>query len=255
MNKIEVQHYKKVKLENIIFYKPTENTFDLKNYISKCRYVGKDNNKKKFFIQTPKLKIDSDLVYDKITNSFKFDCLFSKKQPEFYNFFYSFEKFLIGHIAKNSEKWFGIKFDKSKTEKLFRSKILPPEYLSSLPKLLLDIKIIDGSINCKFFDEYDKLTTADKFTKGKETIFILSLNEIIFEEDNFYANWKINQIKIFENQVNKNKYMFIDDENISDEETEYIYDIIDSEIKDSLSEMSNIVSNPITKNIPKDQII
>ena len=86
--------------------------------------------------------------------------------------------------------------------------------------------------------------------QNKEIIVILQLQEICFREDKFFANWKVHQIKIPSYPFEQDKYMFVDDEQMSnEEETEYILNIIDSEMNASISEPQywNIVPKPSLK--------
>lgn len=223
MNDIKIQHYKNVNMDKIKFHRPTKNTT---KFISKCWYIA-DGEQKKFVVQTPKLKLNDDLKYDKVNGSFNLNCLFSKNQSKFSNFIHDIEQFLINSVTNNSKEWFDVRFNKLNTTKLFRSMITSV----SQTTFLLKTKII----NYNLFSA----------TTGKKVAFIMSLNSIIFEEDIFYADWIINQVKIFDSP--ENKYMFIDDCTTDDES---LYDIINSEIteitKSSLDELDD-VENQIKK--------
>lgn len=243
MDKIEVQCYKNVNINNLVINSPSTS---IDKYTSICEYTINQSQKKKFYMKTPKLKLNSEL--QSFDDLFKFECLFSKTHPDFYNFFYDFEKYLIKKIIMNSKEWFNIKFDEIKVKNIFQSQIYPPESLSLVPKLVFEMPIVDGKIQCSIFDEYDKQITLDKLTKDKEVILILTLPDIVFKKDIFYANWIITQIKVFDNSVNEKEYMFIeDDDHFSDENIKNIYDIIDTEINDSLSDHAKCINMQICK--------
>lgn len=229
---IKIQYYKKINITNIRLDKPIEYIHNSNKYISKCKYINKN-----LYIQTPKLKLNNDINVNDENIIFQLDFVSDNITSDFYIFFNNLEKYLIDEITKNSKIWFGIEFDKLKTEQLFTSNIKNQQ-------LILNI---NNKINQNLFNDKNEKINLNKIVKESKLIFILNLKEIILEKDKFSINWIINRIKICNNI---DKYLFIDD--MSNDE-EYIYNIIDYEIKETLSDIpknnSNIITTPIINNI------
>lgn len=227
MSKVKIQNYKNININDIIFLEPLSNITKKNNkYISKCKYI--ENNKNiNLFIKTPILKLES-IDYDK---DLIFNLFFSKEDPLFYDFFYNLEFYLINYVSLNSKKWFDIEFNLNKIKRLYSSNIKLPKNLTNMPIFSINLPINDYNYETKIIDENNNNIKIDKLASNNSNIeMIINLKGFIFEENKFYIDWNIYQIKLYSNIKKENDYLFED----SDSVVEYIYDIIDSEISDNI---------------------
>lgn len=229
MSKTDVYHYKDVDFNNFYIYEPQFNE-EYNCFVSQVRYKNKEDKQKKFLLQTPKLKIKSEMICDEKNDRFSFLCNFPLKHPEFYSFMYKLEKYIINTITRNSVKWLDTKFNLHTVEDLYDSCIRPSEDMN-INKIKLNMEVVDGSIQCKIFDKYESLITADKLVEDRDVVVVLEFKEIIYHEHKFYSNWKVYQMKLPNYPYGTKKYKFIDDEDINEDidETEYIHEVFASE--------------------------
>lgn len=219
----DILYYTDINLNDIIITKPQINNKD-NNYFSYIKYKNKN---RKFILQTPKLKIASDVIFNKKNNIYYYKCEFTDKHPEFYKIMYDIDKYILKNIVHNSESWFGSLFDEYMMNELYKSNITSPNELGNMPFLDFKIEVINNNINCKICNKYGNLITVTELIKDREMVAIMELNKIYFYEDKFNINWSINQIKLPNFPYDDNKYMFL----MGD--TDQITDILECEITDN----------------------
>ena len=64
IQKQDIMSYNSINLDNLIFCKPVFN-HENDTYLSKVKFHHENDNKSRFLIQSPKLQIQSDIIYSK----------------------------------------------------------------------------------------------------------------------------------------------------------------------------------------------
>jgi hypothetical protein len=175
-------------------------------------------------LKTPRMRICQNIIYDKNDEVYIIYCTFPKKNPEFYQFFYNLDRHNIDTIIKKYSVWFDhkTKVNINDIENIYRSPILPPKAFDEEPILKLYVPVVNNQISCDIYDQYHK-QTMKTLTIGKEIIFALNFEKLLFKKTSCQPVWNILQIKVF-NKLNDVNYLFDQDD---DEESQDIDTKID----------------------------
>lgn len=153
-------------------------------YISRLDYI----------IQTPKLSIN------KISK--KISLILSEK---ILNFFNEFDNKIINELIDKSEDFFEEKLDRDDAEDMYKTSY----------KFEKDKSIINLIMNKKLsiYNNKKEQINLDSLKCNDNVICLLKCTKIIFYKNFCEPYWEILQIKLKEEKIKYNNYLFIDDEN------------------------------------------
>lgn len=173
--------YRTFKFNNLVWSEPIYDSVS-RCFRSEVKYndLNKMNKDLDVVIQGPLLKVVSD-VEKQDNGDLYLCCEFSKKYPEFYEFMYQFDQYVIKTIVDHSNEWFETQFKRYRVEKNYTSCVLPPTGLRRPPILRLKI-------------QEDDLT--EDLVKGCMVRVVMELDDIIFHRAEFYPNWIVHSLEI-----------------------------------------------------------
>lgn len=215
--KPQVVSFKEFDIKNIIFEEPKYYAPD-DCYLSKISY----KNRSKFFLQTSILVLSENLKADDKQFNLVLQIPQNPNSELFYNCISSLDKHVIKTIVKKGNDWFDFSEKLSETfvEELYHSPITPPKKLSEGPGIKFKIPIVNNSVTCTVFDKSgNKITMAslekskdsEKQSDEKELVLLLELNCIRFYKDSFFIDYNVCQIKLCNEPVSHEQYLFVDD--------------------------------------------
>ena len=164
-----------------------------------------------FTVQTPKLLID------KVTK--KISLVLNNDMEKLLN---DFDNKIIKLLSENSSEFFEEKMNIEDAEDIYKHSY---KYSKSQSKINL-------SINKKLniFNKHKEQLNLDSLCSGDTVICLLKCKKIIFYKSHCEPHWEVFQIKLKEEQLKTDKYLFIEDEkdnyiepsNNDDDETNYV---------------------------------
>ena len=154
-----------------------------------------------FTIQTPKLKINK--LSKKIT-------LILNENIE--KLLLDFDNKIISLLSENSTNFFEEEMTIEDAEEI---------YIHSFKQSKLESKI-SLSINKKLsiFNKHKEQLELDQLSIGDTVICLLKCKKIIFYKSHCEPHWEVFQIKLKEEELKKDKYLFVEDKNDNYVETE-----------------------------------
>ena len=147
-----------------------------------------------FNIQTPKLTISK--ISKKIVLTLN---------DSMENILNDFDNKIIQLISENSSEFFEDKMTVEDAEEIYKHSF---KQSKSESKMSL-------SINKKLsiFNKYKEQLELDSLSNGDTVICLLKCKKIIFYKSHCEPHWEVFQIKLKEEELKKDKYLFIEDEN------------------------------------------
>jgi hypothetical protein len=168
-----------------------------------------------FTIQTPKLNINK--VSKKLTLTL------NEKMEKLLN---DFDSKIIGLLSENSSDFFEEEMTVEDAEEIYKHSF---KQSKSESKMSL-------SINKKLnvFNKHKEQLELDALSSGDTVICLLKCKKIIFYKSHCEPHWEVFQIKLKEEELKKDKYLFVEDENDNYVESE------NTENDDELNEIKKI---------------
>ena len=199
---MDINTYEKYNVENLSLEKPKK----LEDV-----YVSNVN----FTIQTPKLNIN------KVSK--KFTLTLNENMEKLLN---DFDNKIIGLLSENSSDFFEEEMTVEDAEEIYKHSF---KQSKSESKMSL-------SINKKLniFNKHKEQLELDALSSGDTVICLLKCKKIIFYKSHCEPHWEVFQIKLKEEELKKDKYLFVEDENDNYVESENI------ENDDELNEIKKI---------------
>ena len=199
---MDINTYEKYNVENLSLEKPKK----LEDV-----YVSNVN----FTIQTPKLNIN------KVSK--KFTLTLNENMEKLLN---DFDNKIIGLLSENSSDFFEEEMTVEDAEEIYKHSF---KQSKSESKMSL-------SINKKLniFNKHKEQLELDSLSSGDTVICLLKCKKIIFYKSHCEPHWEVFQIKLKEEELKKDKYLFVEDENDN-----YI-EIENTENDDELNEIKKI---------------
>lgn len=147
-----------------------------------------------FTIQTPKLNINK--VSKKITLTL------NESMEKLLN---DFDNKIIGLLSENSSDFFEEEMTVEDAEEIYKHSF---KQSKSESKMSL-------SINKKLsiFNKHKEQLELDSLSPGDTVICLLKCKKIIFYKSHCEPHWEVFQIKLKEEELKKDKYLFVEDEN------------------------------------------
>ena len=147
-----------------------------------------------FTLQTPKLKIDK--ISKKIT------LVLNDETEEILN---KFDNKIIELISENSNEFFEDTLTIEDTEEIYKS-----SYKESKNNSKMSI-----SINKKLniYNKHKEQLELDTLSSGDTVICLLKCKKIVFYKTHCEPYWEVFQIKLKEEKINSNGYLFLEDPN------------------------------------------
>jgi len=147
-----------------------------------------------FTLQTPRLLINK--ISKKIT-------LILNENME--KIFSDFDNKIIELLSKNSSEFFEEELSIDESEEIYKN---------SYKNSKLESKI-NLSINNKItiFNKYKEILDINNLCSGDEVICLIKCKKIIFYKNHCEPHWEVFQIKLKEQQLKKNEYLFVEDKN------------------------------------------
>lgn len=147
-----------------------------------------------FTIQTPKLNINK--VSKKITLTL------NESMEKLLN---DFDNKIIGLLSENSSDFFEEEMTVEDAEEIYKHSF---KQSKSESKMSL-------SINKKLsiFNKHKEQLELDSLSCGDTVICLLKCKKIIFYKSHCEPHWEVFQIKLKEEELKKDKYLFVEDEN------------------------------------------
>jgi len=168
-----------------------------------------------FTIQTPKLNINK--VSKKLTLTL------NENMEKLLN---DFDSKIIGLLSENSSDFFEEEMTVEDAEEIYKHSF---KQSKSESKMSL-------SINKKLniFNKHKEQLELDALSSGDTVICLLKCKKIIFYKSHCEPHWEVFQIKLKEEELKKDKYLFVEDENDNYVESE------NTENDDELNEIKKI---------------
>ena len=168
-----------------------------------------------FTIQTPKLTINK--VSKKLTLTL------NENMEKLLN---DFDNKIIGLLSENSSDFFEEEMSVEDAEEIYKHSF---KQSKSESKMSL-------SINKKLniFNKHKEQLELDELSQGDTVISLLKCKKIIFYKSHCEPHWEVFQIKLKEEELKKDKYLFVEDENDNYVESE------NTENDDELNEIKKI---------------
>ena len=168
-----------------------------------------------FTIQTPKLNVNK--VSKKLTLTL------NENMEKLLN---DFDNKIISLLSKNSSDFFEEEMTVEDAEEIYKHSF---KQLKSESKMSL-------SINKKLniFNKHKEKLELDSLSLGDTVICLLKCKKIIFYKSHCEPHWEVFQIKLKEEELKKDKYLFVEDENDNYAESE------NNENDDELNEIKKI---------------
>jgi hypothetical protein len=190
-------------------YNKKNNSFcsNLNLAINKCS--NDDNGNKETILQD--FVFTSDRMKVVKISSDHISLEFQDNFPEFYKFIYDLDTFVLEFIFDNGKRWFGKAPKHDTLNTLFQRTIVPQDELKNNPTLELDIdsSCIIEDINS---DEID----TDNLDINNEVTCIFNVNKIVFLENKFYLDMRVDKISLNNYVCQQTEYMFADSDSDSD---------------------------------------
>lgn len=164
-----------------------------------------------FNIQTPKVTINK--ISKKIT-------LLLNENIE--KLLIDFDNKIISLLSENSSDFFEEEMTLEDAEEIYKHSF---KHYKSESKMSL-------SINKKLnvFNKYKEQLELDSLSTGDTVICLIKCKKIIFYKSHCEPHWEVFQIKLKEEQIKKDKYLFVQDENDNYTENDNL-EIDDCEMK------------------------
>jgi hypothetical protein len=218
----EVYRYDDIDYTKLNFEKPQkQNNY----YYSNISY---SSNKDPFFLQTSKLKINSDIkVINMKQPSIEFEI--SNDNFDMYDLFMKLDDKLVKTTYNNSKEWFNQNIPLENIEDMYKC-ICKPLKKNKNPNLKFKFAIENQNVYTKIFDQNRNIVKLQDCKRGYDTVCILHIRGIKFMKQQYICDIYINQMKI--NIPNKVDYIIPDKCIIGDFEKSYDSDedIIDNEV-------------------------
>ena len=168
-----------------------------------------------FTIQTPKLNINK--VSKKLTLTL------NENMEKLLN---DFDSKIIGLLSENSSDFFEEEMTVEDAEEIYKHSFKQSKTESKMSL----------SINKKLniFNKHKEQLELDSLSSGDTVICLLKCKKIIFYKSHCEPHWEVFQIKLKEEELKKDKYLFVEDENDNYVESE------NTENDDELNEIKKI---------------
>lgn len=178
---MDINTYEKYNVDNLSLEKPKK----LEDV-----YISNVN----FNIQTPKVTINK--ISKKIT-------LLLNENME--KLLIDFDNKIISLLSENSSDFFEEEMTLEDAEEIYKHSF---KHYKSESKMSL-------SINKKLniFNKYKEQLELDSLSTGDTVICLIKCKKIIFYKSHCEPHWEVFQIKLKEEQIKKDKYLFVQDEN------------------------------------------
>lgn len=185
---MDINTYDKYTVENLTLEKPKK----LEDV-----YISNIN----FTVQTPKLNIDK--ISKKIT--FKLNDKMEK-------LLYDFDNKIINLLSENSTDFFEESISIDDAEEIYKHSFKQSKQESKM----------SVSINKKLtiYNKHKEQLELDSLSSGDTVISLLKCKKIIFYKSHCEPHWEVFQIKLKEQELKTDKYLFVEDENDNYEENE-----------------------------------
>ena len=145
---------------------------------------------KYLLFQTSKINIH------KISNSFidiKLD-ITNKKCKQLYSFILNLDEHIINIICKNSLSWFGKNMPQDKIEEMF----IPSIRVSQNKEQPILRTYFNNEEQIEIYNSNKDILNINDINKNNKCILLIQINGIIFHKTKCYIDWKIIQLKTFE---------------------------------------------------------
>ena len=234
---MKVIDYKKVDINNIVYHEPVKTAGGC--LISRTYYQHLEQEIP-IYIQTPKLKVNSDLeILDSKTY---LELELDKRHINFYEFINNIDDKNIGKTFSRSEDWFQEKLPMDVVDDFYKTNIKMRKYNKSpIIKFKIPIYKKNSRKSCDIFGDDLKPIDVDEIKKNTEVICILELEGIKFFKQRFETEWKVVQLRAYLNKKNKQPCL-INESFLSDHESEDESTSIPTENPNSAKD-STIVKN------------
>lgn len=149
-----------------------------------------------FIIQTPKLqinKLNKESLYININESLE-KCLTD------------FDNYLIKYISNQSEELFKEKYSIDDVEDIYKHSIKFRKNKEDILKCIYSNKL-------NIFNKYKELLELSDLTNSDNIICLIKCSKLIYYKTFCMPYWEILQIKLKENIINNNIYLFKEDNN------------------------------------------
>ena len=187
---MNVLDYKKIDISKIIYKEPIKKG----NHLYSNIYYKYNNEEIPLYIQTPKLKLATDL---KINNTKSFiELELDKEHINFFEFINNIDDNNILTTYNNSDIWFQNQLPMDIIDDFYIGQIRMKEYNKS-PIIKFKIPIYKNKKGCDFFGENKIPINPELINKQSSVICILELNGIKFFKQRFECDWNVIQLRAY----------------------------------------------------------
>ena len=236
MNPINIKNYRDINLTKLNFTHPKKTRGG--SYISLITY---DDNNEKIFIQTPKITTTTGIC-NHDTRSY-IELQFNKNHLSFYDFLISLDETNIKIVNNNSKEWFEQELPLDIIDEFYKPNIKIRKNLA--PKIKFKIPVNKGDVLCNIYNDSHQLINSNDIKENDKVVLIIELIGLKFLKQQFNLEWKVSQIKLYQN-LNINNCI-INDNYLSDNQYS------DNEIDEELDKLENSFSNEIEENLEDEK--
>ena len=228
----EVYKYDDIDYDNLKFSKPSkQNSY----YYSNISYGIKNDL---FFLQTSKLKINSDTKNLSKIPSIEFEIC--NDNFDMYDLFMKLDDKLVKSTYNNSKEWFNQSIPLENIEDMYKG-VCKPLKKNKNPSIKFKLPVENDKILSKIYDQNRELVDIKDCKSGYDAICILHIRGIKFMKQQYICDIYINQMKV---NIPKREDFVIPDKCLIDE-FDKLYDsdedIIDNEIIDEINNEREII--------------
>ena len=228
----EVYKYDDIDYDNLNFSKPSkQNSY----YYSNISYGIKNDL---FFLQTSKLKINSDTEKLGKIPSIEFEIC--NDNFDMYDLFMKLDDKLVKSTYNNSKEWFNQSIPLENIEEMYKS-VCKPLKKNKNPSIKFKLPVENDKILSKIYNQNRELVDIKDCKSGYDAICILHIRGIKFMKQQYICDIYINQMKV---NIPKREDFVIPDKCLIDE-FDKLYDsdedIIDNEIIDKINNEREII--------------
>ena len=228
----EVYKYDDIDYDNLKFSKPSkQNSY----YYSNISYGIKNDL---FFLQTSKLKINSDT--EKLGKIPSIELEICNDNFDMYDLFMKLDDKLVKSTYNNSKEWFNQSIPLENIEDMYKG-VCKPLKKNKNPSIKFKLPVENDKILSKIYDQNRELVDIKDCKSGYDAICILHIRGIKFMKQQYICDIYINQMKV---NIPKREDFVIPDKCLIDE-FDKLYDsdedIIDNEIIDEINNEREII--------------
>ena len=244
---LQVLNYRDIEMNNINYDFPKK--IKGGSYMSLASY---GNDKQKLLIQTPKLETSTGICSNELRSYI--ELLLDRGHWPFYEFLTNLDEYNVLLVEKKSKDWFNQAYPIDIIDEFYKTNIKLSKRKQP-PKIRFKIHMSKKEILCDIYNQRQELIHPEKIANNSKVIAVLELIGLKFLKQQFSIEWRVVQMKIFEDIPSSKKiqkyivndqYLTDNEETLELEQDEFD---LDKELEHDLKLDQNVYDNLALSNI------